>query len=371
MTKMMKKLLALIALLLATNTAIAQVPVLKKPVVLAPQVKPALPPAVLKTPIKVVDAPPVVENIPSREETARRSKSQNLSAASALAAMRAAFGKMVVEELRFLRIAGYKPLELAVAFKEADQLSPSGLLFLMPFMGFDEGELAAQLRSLYALEFDALLAALRQVQPHGSRGEFGFALAAMDYPVEQMVQTGYRYFAGGFSDPRISSGAPYPNAKQLYNLLMMDNPLREQVKVSHYALFQLLMASGYSPEQVIVEVPMGLYGPIGNTPLDDISSCIARTHSNVAEIARGRVDERINPKMVIQMAPDGTATYADDRRACVAQFLGLLRANGTSRDVASVLADRTVTCAPATNPACPAQRAQEIERILREAGYAP
>ena len=371
MSKMMKKSLVLIALLLATTTAIAQVPVLKKPVVLSPQVKPALPPAVLKTPIKVVDTPPVVENIPTREETARRSKAQNLSAASALAAMRAAFGKMVVEEIRFLRAAGYSPSELAVEFKETDQLSPSGLLFLMPFMGFDEGELAPQLRSLYALEFDALLAALRQVQPHGSRGEFGFALAAMVYPVERMVQTGYRYFVGGFSDPRISSGAPYPSAKQIYDLLMMENPLREQVKVSHYALFQMLMASGYSPEQVIAQVPMGRYNPLVNTPADDVSSCIARTHSNVAEIARGRVDERINPTMVIQMAPDGTATYADDRRACVAKFLGLLKENGTSRGVASVLADHTVKCAPATNPACPAQRALEIERVLKEAGYVP
>lgn len=64
MSKMMKKSLALIALLLATTTAIAQVPVLKKPVVLAPQVKPKLPPAVLKTPIKVVDAPPSLRTFP-------------------------------------------------------------------------------------------------------------------------------------------------------------------------------------------------------------------------------------------------------------------------------------------------------------------
>ena len=370
MSKMMKRSLALVALLLATTAAVAQVPVLKKPV-LAPQTKPALPPVMLKTPIKVVDVPPVVEHVPTREETALRMKAQNKSAAAALTAMRGTFGKEVRSEIRSMRMADYSPSELAIAFKEADQLSPSGLLFLMPLMGFGGVQMASELRSLYSLEFDALLAALRQIQPNGSRGEFGFALSAMDYPVDRMVQTGYRYFAGGFSDPRITSGAPYPNARQLYNLLMMDNPLREQVTISHYALFQQLMAAGYSPEQVIAEVPMGLYDPIGNTPLDDISSCIKRTHSNDAGIARDRGDERINPKMMIQMAPDGSATYADDRRACVAKFLGLLRDNGTSREVASVLADHTVKCAPATNPACPAQRAQEIGRILKEAGFAP
>ena len=370
MSKMMKNSLAMIALVLATTAAVAQVPVLKKPV-MAPQIKPVVPPVVLKRPITVVDAPGPVANNPTREETARRLRAQNLSAAASLTAIRAAFAKSVREEIPALRAAGYSAAELAVAFKDADQLSPSRLLFLMPFMGFDEGELAPQLRSLYALEFDALLAALRQLQSHGSRGEFGYALDAMDYPVEQMVQTGYRYFAGGFPDPLIGGGTPYPNAKQLYNLLMMENPLRENVRISHYSLFQMLMASGYSPEQVISEVPMGRYTPVVNTPMDDISNCIARTHSNAGGTARGRVEERINPLMVIQMAPDGTATYADDRRTCVAKFLDLLRANGTSRDVASVLIDHTVKCAPATNPACPAQRALETERILKEAGYAP
>lgn len=297
-------------------------------------------------------------------------KAQNKSAAVTLAAMRSAFGMEVRSEIRSMRAADYSPSELAVAFKEADQLSPSRLLFLMPLMDLKGVQMASELRSLYALEFDALLAVLRQTQPNGSRGEFGFALSAMDYPVEQMVQTGYRYFAGGFPDPRIVSGAPYPSAKHLYTLLMMENPLRDQVEISHYALFQLLMASGYSPEQVIAEVPMGMYGPTANTPLDDISSCIARTHSN-SGTDRDRLGEPINPKMVIRMAPNGTATYADDRRTCVAKFLGLLKENGTSRGVARVLADHTVKCEPATNPACPAQRTLEIERILKEAGYAP
>lgn len=368
--KKMRKWFALIGLLLATTHVAGQVPVLKKPV-LAPQAKPAIKPVMLKAPVTVVDAPPVVENSPTREETARRLKAQKLSAAASLTALRGAFSKSVREEIPALRAAGYSAVELAVAFKDADQLSPSGLLFLMPFMGFDEGELAPQLRSLYALEFDALLAALRQLQSHGPRGEFGYALDAMDYPVERMVQTGYRYFAGGFPDPLIGGGTPYPSAKQLHSLLMIENPLREKVKISHYALFQMLMASGYLPEQVIAEVPMGRYSPVVNAPMDDIANCIARTSSNAGGVARGRVDERINPLMVIQMAPDGTAGYADDRRTCVAKFLGLLRGYGASRDVASVLADNTVKCAPATNPACPAQRALEIERTLKEAGYAP
>ena len=367
--KKMRKWLALIPLLLAMTHVASQVPLLKKPV-LAPQAKPAIKPVMLKAPITVVDAPGVVESSPTREETARRLKAQNLSATASLTAVRAAFAKSVREEIRALRAAGYSAPELAVAFKDSDQLGPSELLFLMPLMGFDEGVWAPQLRSLYALEFDALLAALRRVQSHGSRGEFGYALDAMDYTVERMVQTGYRYFSGGFPDPLVGGGAPYPSPKQLYNLLMMQNPLREHVEVDHYALFQLLMASGYSPDQVIAEVPMGRYSPLVNLPMDDVSRCIAATSSN-AGMARGRVDERVNPLMVIQMAPDGTATHADERRVCVAKFLGLLRANGTSRDVASVLIDHTLKCLPATNPACPAQRTMEAERILEEAGYDP
>ena len=368
MNKTMKTSLALITMLLATTASLAQVPVLTKPV-LAPQVNQTLKPIVLKKPITVVSPPVVIEESPDRAEVARRLRAQNMPAASALAALRAQFGELDREEIRVLRAAGYSASELAVAFRQADQPSASRMLLLMRMMGFTETELAPQLKQMYALDFDALLAVLRQVQPHNPRSEFGYALDAMGYTAEQMVQAGYRYFVGGFPDPNIGGGTPYPSAKQLYNLLMMENPLREHVRIDHYALFQMLMATGYSPEQVIAEVPMGRYSPVTSQPMDEVSRCIATTSSNAAEVGRGRADERFNPQLVIQMAPNGSATHADARRVCVAKFLGLLREKGTGREVARELADLSVKCMPQTNPACPGERALEIDRLLKGAGY--
>ncbi|MEP6907793.1 MAG: hypothetical protein ABI858_07430 [Pseudoxanthomonas sp.] len=368
MNRNMKNSMALIAMLLATTASLAQVPVLTKPV-LAPQANQKIKPIVLKNPITVVSPLIIARDSPDRAEAARRLKAQNIPVASALAALRSAFGRLDGDEARTLRAAGYSAIELAATFKQVDQLSASRMLPLMPLMGFNESELAPQLKQLYALDFDGLLVILRQETPHRPGSEFPHALAAMDYSVAEMVKAGYRYFSGGFGDP-VVPGTSYPNARQLYASLMLENPLREQVKIDHYALFQLLIASGYAPEQVIAGVPMGRYSPVTIQPMDEVSRCIAPTTSNAGQLPGQRVDERFNPQLVIQMAPNGSATHADARRVCVAKFLGLLRENGTGRDVARVLADLSVKCMPQTNPACPGERGLEIDRLLKGAGYA-
>ena len=366
MNKMMTKPVAMLALLLATSTAFSQVQLVKKPV-LAPQGKPLIKPIGPIDPAALRSPAAIASNSPDRMEAARRLKSQNVPVDAALTALRKAFGSWIQAESTSLSAAGYPAAQLVVAMKQVYDLQPDEMLARMPAMGVDESSLAKQLTSLYALDFDPLLATLRRGYAHGTRTEFGYALGAMDYTVEQMVQTGHRYFVGRFPDPT-SAGAPFPNAKRMYGLLMLENPLREQVQINHYALFQLLMAGGYSPQQVIAEVPMGQYSPVSNLPMDEVSTCVQQNSADGGP-ARGRNVDQINPQLVIRMAADGTASHPGGRRSCIVKFLGLLRANGTRRDVASVLADLSVSCVPLTNMACPAQRAAVVGSMLNEAGF--
>lgn len=364
MSKMMKKSLALIALLLATTTAIAQVPVLKKPVGLAPQIKPAIPPAMLKTPITVVNAASIASNSPNPEEAARRLKAQNVPVAAAVAALRSAFpGTYGTRNLFGLRAAGYATPDLMVALKQADNPSAASMVRVMAGSGIPAVEWTPSMPQLYTLNFDALLADLRSVP--SDRQWFGYALDAMNYNVPQMVQTGYRYFTGGFPN-RGNYGAPYPSAGDMYELLKLLHPLAQHVQVDHHALWAMMMNAGYSPAMMMAEVRIGIYDPSSDQALDPIARCLAQTN-----LVRDNRSGHINPPVKIQISPDGSASHSDAERGCYVQFLDALRREGVSRAAAVQLADDSVQCLPESNPACPAQLTEVAARIVTEAGYPP
>ena len=363
MSRMSTKSLALIALLLATTTAIAQVPVLKKPV-LAPQVKPAIPPAMLKMPITVVNAASIASNSPSPEEAARRLKAQNVPVAAAVAALRSAFPQTYsTRNLSGLRAAGYTTPDLMVTLKQADSLSAASMVRVMAGSGIPAVEWTPSMPQLYTLDFDALLADLRSVP--SERQWFGYALDAMNYNVPQMVQTGYRYFSGGFPN-RGNYGAPYPGAGDMYDLLKLLNPLAQHVQVDHHALWTMMMNAGYSPGLMMAEVRIGIYDPGNNQALDPIARCMAQTN-----LVRDNRSGHLNPPVKIQIAPDGNASHSDAERGCYVQFLDALRREGVTRAVAVQLADDSVQCLPQSNPACPALLAEVAERMVTEARYPP
>ena len=364
MSNMMKNSFALVALLLATTTAIAQVPVLKRPVVLAPQVKPAIPPAVLKTPITVVNPATIVSNSPNREEAARRLKAQNVPVAAALAALRNAFtGTNGPSSLLALRSAGYATPDLMVALKQADSPSAASMVRAMAESGIPAAEWTPSMPQLYTLNFDALLADLRSVP--SDRQWFGYALDAMNYRVPQMVQTGYRYFNGGFPN-RGNYGDPYPGAGDMYDLLKLLNPLAQHVQVDHHALWVMMMNAGYSPAMMMAEVRIGIYDPSSNQALDPIARCLAQTN-----LVRDNRSGHLNPPVKVQISPDGSASHSDAERGCYVQFLDALRREGVPRAAAVQLADDSVQCLPESNPDCPAKLAEVVERMITEARYPP
>ena len=363
MSKMMTKSLALIALLLATTTAIAQVPALKKPV-LAPQVKPAIPPAVLKTPITVVNAASIASNSPSPEEAARRLKAQNVPVAAAVAALRTAFpGTYSTRNLYGLRAAGYTAPDLMVALKQANSLSAASMVRVMAGSGIPAVEWIPPMPQLYTLDFDALLADLRSVS--SDRQWFGYTLDAMGYNVPQMLQTGYRYFSGGFPNSG-NYGAPYPGAGDMYDLMKVLHPLAQHIQVDHYALWAMMMNAGYSPVLMMAEIRIGIYEPSSNQALDPIARCLAQTN-----LVRDNRSGRLNPPVKIQIAPDGSASHSDAERGCYVQFFEKLRREGVPRTVALQMADDSLDCAPISNPACPTQLTEVAARIVSEAGYPP
>lgn len=364
MSKMMKNSLALIALLLATTTSIAQVPALKKPVVLAPQTKPALPPAVLKTPITVVNAASIASNSPSPEEAARRLKAQNVPVAAAVAALRNAFpGTYGTRNLFGLRSAGYTTPDLMIALKQAGTSSAASMVRTMAGSGIPAVEWTPSMPQLYTLDFDALLADLRS-EPSDKQW-FGYALDAMNYNVTQMVQTGYRYFSGGFPNSG-NYGDPYPGAGGMYDLLKLLNPLAQHVQVDHHALWAMMMNAGYSPAMMMAEVRIGTYDPSTDQPTDAIARCLAQTN-----LVRDNRSGHLNPPIKIQIAPGGSASHSDAERGCYMQFLAGLRQKGVPRVAAVQLANDSVQCLPESNPACPAQLTEMAARILEEAGYGP
>ena len=362
MSKMMKNSLALVALILVAGNAVSQTPVLKKPV-LAPQLKPTLPPAVLKTPITVVNPASIVSNSPNREEAARRLKAQNVPAAAALAALRSAFaGSNGPSSLLALRSAGYATPDLMVTLKQADNLSAASMVRAMTESGIPAAEWTPPMPQLYTLNFDALLADLRSVP--SNREWFGYALDAMNYNVQQMVQTGYRYFTGGFPT-RGNYGDPYPGAGDMYELLKLLHPLAQHVQVDHNALWAMMMNAGYSPAMMMAEVRIGTYDLRTQQPADATARCLAQTN-----LVRDNRSGHLNPPVKIHISPDGSASHSDAQRGCYVQFLDALRREGVPRAAAVQLADGSVQCLPESNPACPAQLTEVAARMVREAGYA-
>lgn len=386
MNKTVKKSLALIALLLATTTATAQTPVLKKPVVLAPQVKPALPPAVLKAPITVVNAAGIASNSPSRGEAARRLKAQSIPVAAAFAALRNAFPDPnalsniqifratrtpadvmaafanAESNILALRAAGYATPDLMVVLKQAVSPSATSMMLAMDTLGVPATEWAPSIRQLYTLDFDALLAGLRSAT--NDKEWFGYALDVMGYNVQQMAETGYRHFNGGFSSPN-SRGQPYPGPGELYSLLKYQVPLAEHLQVNDYALWVTMMNAGYSPVLMMSEIKMGTYDHLGR-PSDAVSRC-AMTTNLVNEGRHNGVS--INPVLFIRIAPDGSASHSDAQRRCYVQFLEKLKDQSASRVFAGQLADFSIACMPADNPGCPAQRTEVAARMVTEARY--
>lgn len=388
MSTMIKQPLALIALLLATTTAVARVPVLKKPV-LANQAKPAIPPVILKTPITVVNAVGIASSSPDRGEAARRLKAQNVPAAVAFAALRNAFpdtaaqGRILTmragrnaapdviaafanaeSNLLALRTAGYATPDLMVALKQADSPSAASMLFTLDTLGIPAAEWTPSIRQLYALDFDVLLAELRRARP--AKEWFGTALYAMGYNVQQMVQTGYRYFNGGFSSPA-DDETPYPGPAELYSALKYEFPIAEHVQVNDYALWVTMMNAGYSPAMVLDEIRMGVYNARTGGPVDAIAQCMTQIRSLDDD---QRPDRHVNPAMTIRIAPDGNASHSDAQRGCYAQFLDRLRREGATRAAAMQLATESIQCVP-QNHACPAQVAEVAGRMVTEAGYPP
>lgn len=364
MSNMMKNSFALVALLLVTTTAIAQVPVLKKPVVLAPQVKPAIPPAMLKTPITVVNPATIVSNSPNREEAARRLKAQNVPVAVALAALSNAFtGTGGPSTLLALRSAGYATPDLVVALKQGRSLSAASMVHAMAESRIPAVEWTPSMRQLYTLDFDTLLAELHGVM---TRQEgFGYALDVMGYNVEQMVQTGYRYFNGGFYRHG-DGGQAYPGPSELYMLLKYARPIAEHLQVDHYALLVEMMDAGYSSALLMREIKMGTTDRRG-VPSDAVSQCVAQT--NLGATRALRPDGAVNPALYIDIAPDGSASHSDAERRCFVQFLEKLKDEGASRVFVEQLADGSVYCRPRNNPSCPALQAEVAARMVSEAGY--
>ena len=367
MSKMMKKSLALIALLLATTTAVAQVPVLKKPV-LATEVKPTIKPAIkpviipnmLKTPTTAVIAADIASNSPNREEAARRLKSQNIPVAAALAALRSAFGAGDGEEGRALRAAGYALPDLLAAIKQADGLDVASMFRRMGAIGISPTERGGWLRLLYAVDFDALLVLMRQIYP--VEVAFGYALDGMDYNVQQMVETGYRYFNGRFLNS--SNGKPYPGPGDLYSLLKYAQPIAEHLQVDHYALLVQMMSAGYAPVQIMQEIAMGPRDQIGRAT-DNVGLCVAQTNL----VNDGRRPGSVNPALIIRIAPEGSATHSDVQRACYVQFLEKLKDQGASLAFARQLVDYSVVCLPEFNPSCPARVTEVAALMVTEAEY--
>lgn len=389
MSKMMKHSLALVALLLATTAAIAQVPVLKKPV-LAPQVKPAIPAVVLKTPITVVNAASIASSSPNRGEAARRLKAQNVPVAAALAALRNTFpdtgaqGRVLTmregrnnapdviaafanaeSNLLALRTAGYATPDLMVALKQADSPSAASMLFTLDTLGIPAAEWTPSMRQLYTLDFDALLADLRRARR--SKEWFGTALYVMGYNVEQMAQTGYRYFNGGFSN-RADDDTPYPGPAGLYSALKYELPIAEHVQINDYVLWVMMMNAGYSPALLLGEMRMGVYNPRTGDPADPVAHCM--THIRSLDDDQ-RPESHVNPAMTIRIAPDGSANHSDAQRGCYVQFLDRIRREGATRTASLQLATSSVQCLPQGNPACPALLAEVAERMVTEARYPP
>ena len=360
MSKMIIHALAAIALLLATTTVIAQVPVLKKPV-LVPQIKPAIPPAVLKTPITVVNAASITSSSPNREEAARRLRAQNVPVAVALAALRNAFDN-AGNNLLALRNAGYATSDLMIALKQTGTSSAASMVRTMAVSDIPAAEWTPSMPQLYTLNFDALIADLRTVS--SDRQWFGYALDAMNYSIPQMVQTGYRYFNGGF--PNTRDGEPYPGPGEMYELLTGLEPLAEHVQVNDYALWAMMIEAGYPPVLVLSEVKFGRHDPRTGRPLDAIAGCLANTN-----LVRDNRSGRINPPMALQIASDGNASHSDAQRGCYVQFLDTLRREGVPRAAAVQLADDSVYCVPESNPACPVRLTEVAARIVTEAGYKP
>lgn len=359
MIKMMKNSLALIALLLATTAAVAQVPVLKKPV-LAPQVKPALPPAILKTPITVVNAASITSSSPNREEAARRLKAQNVPVAAALAALRNAFDN-AGNNILALRTAGYTTPELMITLKQADSLSAVSMLLIMEDSRVPAAVWTTSIRQLYTLDFDALLADLRRARP--GKEWFGTALYVMGYNVQQMAQTGYRHFNGGFRSPADNDPA-YPSPGKLYSALMYEIPIAQNVQINVYSLWVKMMSAGYSPSRIMSEIKMGTYDQRG-MPTDDVSRCVAQTNL----VNDGRRPGSVNPALVIHIAPDGSASHSDVQRGCYVRFLKKLKDQGASLAFARQLAEYSVVCIPEFNPGCPARVTEVAALMVTEAEY--
>ena len=369
MSKMMKKSLALIALLLVASTAAAQQTVFKKPV-LAPQVKPALPPAVLKTPITAVNAITIVSNSPNREEAARRLKAQNVPVAVALAALSNAFtGASGPSTLLALRSAGYATPDLVVALKQGRSLSAASMVHAMAESGIPAAEWIPSMRQLYTLDFDTLLAEPpRTASAAIINSWFGYALDVMGYNVEQMVQTGYRYFNGRFSSPA-SGGQPYPGPGELYMLLKNGRPIAEHHQIDHYALWAMMINAGYQPTLLMKEIRFARYEDRTARPLDDIAQCLVQTNLVFTEqdIHNSNSRSGINPQMTIQIAPDGSASHSDAQRGCYVQFLERLRREGLPRTAAVQMAEYSLMCLPEFNPTCPARVTEVAARIVTEA----
>ncbi|MEP6906449.1 MAG: hypothetical protein ABI858_00485, partial [Pseudoxanthomonas sp.] len=361
MSKIIKQSLTLIILLLATTAAIAQVPVLKKPLVPAPQIKPSVPPAVLKTPITVVNAAGIASNSPNREEAARRLKAQNVPVAAALPAIRNAFGVENGAEGRALRAAGYGTADLLLAIKQADGLDAAAMSNRMRVIGIPLQEKGPALRRLYGLDFDALLAAMSE--NGNSSTVFGYALDAMDYNLEQILQTGYRYFSGGFI-PNHRTGHPYPGPGDLYDLITTGIPLAGRIQVDHYMLYARLMETGYGPALTWAQVRLGTYSSNG-APADSVSRCLVST--NFREDTPQ--DQLINPVVRVEIAPGGVASHSEAHRRCYVDFLERLRANRVTHAFASQIANDAVYCAPDTNPACAVETAKVAKQMVNEAGY--
>ena len=175
-----------------------------------------------------------------------------------------------------------------------------------------------------------LLAELRRARP--AKEWFGTVLYVMGYNVQQMVQTGYRYFNGGFSSPA-DDETPYPGPAELYSALKHEFPIAEHVQVNDYALWVMMMNAGYSPAMVLDEIRMGVYNARTGGPVDAIAQCMTQIRSLDDD---QRPDRHVNPAMTIRIAPDGNASHSDAQRGCYAQFLDRLRREGATRAAAMI-----------------------------------
>ena len=337
-------------ILLTSILWVGLVATLNAQTVLQPLIKPAVSGIKVSSPSLL--AHDIAKSSPDPAEATRRMKKQGVAVNDASGALKIVFRLDETVNYKTLSSNGYQKLETANATRTNYNISSADSFNALLVQARENANTRTLfMKEIFGLSFDQTFSLLSRTDLQ--QGLFNTCVEVFPLSVDELVQTGVRYYNGHFVPSATANDEFYPNPYDMYKLVRSKYP-----STGHFVTWAKLLTKGYAVADVARKVPIGEFNQNGRS-LDIVAACVRSSSASTTE----------NPRILISFSPDGTVTTSPGPYDCWTKFISQMKAQGISRAMAEDLVLSSLTCQPSGHNACHTESQRVAGELVTTAGY--